>query len=420
MKHSGLAIFGAACLATTSFLFAQETRTITLTVDEVTQPSLAVSADGNTLYFAILGDLVALPTSGGEARQLTSGPAYDTWPSPSHDGETLYFLSDQAIGRTELHRLHLQSGRIERLTDLALGLDQLSVDDANNRFAAVAMDAGRRPIFRALPDGTESVLDRVPPRLSRPSYLADGRAVALERNSRSGSFQATDGGPPEIIYQPQGARLLEWGAIDPTGSYAAVMESGDWTNAEPDYEEILVVALETNEVLLRKRIGPARGEPSRAFHPAFTEDKVFLPLDGGIAVFDLKARTLEPLSWQAKLEVLLPLRNDHPLSDPGIADSPVSLKTIGEVRPSPDGEKVVFAAAGDLFLQGYGSPARLLTVGPTYDSMPVFDADGKRIWFARDGMLHTIPVSGGRRRTWGSRSGRSLPTTSPWTSKPSI
>ena len=62
MKHSGLAIFGAACLATTSLLSAQEIRTITLTVDEVTQPSLAVSADGKTLYFAILGDLVALPT----------------------------------------------------------------------------------------------------------------------------------------------------------------------------------------------------------------------------------------------------------------------------------------------------------------------------------------------------------------------
>jgi hypothetical protein len=44
-----------------------------LEISEVTEPALAPV--GSTLYFSLLGDLVAVPSSGGEARHPTSGPS---------------------------------------------------------------------------------------------------------------------------------------------------------------------------------------------------------------------------------------------------------------------------------------------------------------------------------------------------------
>ncbi|HKW41030.1 MAG TPA: amidohydrolase family protein [Gemmatimonadales bacterium] len=71
------------------------TRRIDFTISEGTWISLDVSPDGRTIVFELLGDLYALPITGGEAKRLTSGPAYDTQPRYSPDGTKLVFLSDR-------------------------------------------------------------------------------------------------------------------------------------------------------------------------------------------------------------------------------------------------------------------------------------------------------------------------------------
>ena len=76
----------------------------TLELNEVTQPSLAVSIDGELLYFAVLGDLVSIPATGGEATVLTEGPAHDHQPLLDPDGLGLEFLSYRN-GREAVFRL---------------------------------------------------------------------------------------------------------------------------------------------------------------------------------------------------------------------------------------------------------------------------------------------------------------------------
>ncbi len=57
--------------------------------------SPALSPDGKTLVFSWQGDLWITPSSGGEARLLTSHSGYDGEPAFSPDGKQLAFISDR-------------------------------------------------------------------------------------------------------------------------------------------------------------------------------------------------------------------------------------------------------------------------------------------------------------------------------------
>ena len=65
-------------------------RNVSFDTDEGTWMSVAVSPDGQTLAFDLLGDIYTLPAQGGTARQITAGMAYDSQPafSPEDPAET--------------------------------------------------------------------------------------------------------------------------------------------------------------------------------------------------------------------------------------------------------------------------------------------------------------------------------------------
>lgn len=71
------------------------TRSIDFSTTEGTWISLDLSPDGKTIVFELLGDLYTLPASGGAAKPLMTGMAYDSQPRYSPDGRKLVFLSDR-------------------------------------------------------------------------------------------------------------------------------------------------------------------------------------------------------------------------------------------------------------------------------------------------------------------------------------
>lgn len=71
------------------------TRPLKFTTSEGTWISLDLSPDGTTLVFELLGDLYTLPVTGGAAKRITSGQAYDMQPNFSPDGKQLVFVSDR-------------------------------------------------------------------------------------------------------------------------------------------------------------------------------------------------------------------------------------------------------------------------------------------------------------------------------------
>lgn len=75
----------------------------------------AISPDGKTVAFSYRGDIFTVPASGGEARQLTTSPAYDTRPVWSPDSKSIAFASDRE-GSLDIFVIPAGGGRARRVT----------------------------------------------------------------------------------------------------------------------------------------------------------------------------------------------------------------------------------------------------------------------------------------------------------------
>ena len=76
----------------------------------------AISPDGSTVAFVYQGDIWLVPSTGGNALQLTTNPAHDTEPVWSPDGKYVIFASYRE-GQKDLWAISTEGGRPKRLTD---------------------------------------------------------------------------------------------------------------------------------------------------------------------------------------------------------------------------------------------------------------------------------------------------------------
>ena len=88
---------GAISSASAQNVETPPTRSLRISTKEVTDPDVVVSSDGRWLIFTALGHLFQLSTTGGVAKQLTSGPYYDSAPAISPDGTRVAFISDRKV-----------------------------------------------------------------------------------------------------------------------------------------------------------------------------------------------------------------------------------------------------------------------------------------------------------------------------------
>jgi Tol biopolymer transport system component len=101
-------------LGNTASSFSQElpikpARTVSFTTDEGSYMNADVSPDGKTLVFDLLGDLYTVPSTGGEAKQLTHGIALHLRPVWSPNGKKMAYISDIS-GGLRLNVMDLSDG----------------------------------------------------------------------------------------------------------------------------------------------------------------------------------------------------------------------------------------------------------------------------------------------------------------------
>ncbi len=75
----------------------------------------SISPDGNKIAFCYKGDIYVVPSSGGQAVQLTSQSSYESMPVWSPDGTTLAFASDRK-GNNDIYVMPSTGGQPKQLT----------------------------------------------------------------------------------------------------------------------------------------------------------------------------------------------------------------------------------------------------------------------------------------------------------------
>jgi dipeptidyl aminopeptidase/acylaminoacyl peptidase len=89
-------------------------RTVVFEAHEGTLMSLAISPDGQSIAFDLLGAIYELPIAGGSARRLTSGRSWNLFPRYSPDGRSIAFSSDRN-GSYDVWVMNREGGALERL-----------------------------------------------------------------------------------------------------------------------------------------------------------------------------------------------------------------------------------------------------------------------------------------------------------------
>jgi len=175
-------------------------RTIEFETTEVTAADVTVSPDGEWLIFTMLGHLFRLPVEGGEAKQLTFGPYYDTDPVFSPDGTRVAFVSDRDASEGNIFVLELATGQITQLTHEPWAARPTWTPD------------GQAIVYLSLVRGVPGVQP-----MPRFSFSAPDTVPALVRRVPLGGAEPeTLKAPPQVIgsvfYLPDGR--LAWAEID--------------------------------------------------------------------------------------------------------------------------------------------------------------------------------------------------------------
>ncbi len=362
-------------------------RTIEIETTEVTSPDVAVSPDGSMLVFSLLGQLFSLPTVGGTAIQLTSGPFYHYDPSFAPDGRQLAFVSDRDGSEGNVFTMDLETGEITQLThERWVGRPAWSPD-------------GRSLVYLSYAEG---------------SRACQGEARAHELDLESNSVRVLGSevqNVRSVFYTTEGQ--VGWSVVEGANLHEAT--SGIVLRMDDGSTEEVASIIGAADRVVRKPTGHgfyARRErpwTTRADILHVSEDGAVSTVAGvsrrycyyrlpqfavapdGLSLFieDLgklwRVSTADGERDEIPFQATVRLEITEPTSVPRIAlPRTYATQTISSPRLTPDGSAVVFGALGFLWKQPLaGGPAKRLTEDRALERGAAISPDGGRLAYLR-------------------------------------
>ena len=347
------------------------------------------ATDGTSVVFSYAGQLYTAPLAGGTARRLTDGPGYAIFPRFSADGSQLAFTG-QYDGNTEVYVMPATGGVPKRLTTSAtLERDDLADRMGPNNIVMTWRNTAPEVVFRSRWRSFNPFIGElysvgldgdVPAQLPVPrggfiSFAPDDKRFAYNRifrefrtwkQYRGGMaddvwiFDPATGATENITNHPAQDILPMWA---PNGKIYFVSERTPRANRF-SYD---LATKQTRQVT------------------EFTDYDVKFPSIGkGSIVFEQAGRIWKlDLATERTQAIAISVREDLPSLRPGIQN--VS-KFVNSVRPSPDGQRAVVVARGDVFtLPAKEGPVRNLTqTSGVHDRGASWSPDGRWIAFISD------------------------------------
>ena len=389
--------------------------------------SVDVSPDGREVVFDLLGDIYVMPISGGEARAIATGVAWDMQPRYSPNGRWIAFTSDRGGGDNIwiMNRDGTGAKQVTKETFRLLNQPTWSPDSeyivARKHFTSTrSLGAGEMWMYhRAAGDGVQLTKKRTDQKDSgEPAFSPDGRYLYFSDDSTPGSTFEYNKDPNSQIYVIQRldrekGELEEFvtgpgGSIRPTPSpdgkslafirrvrdktvlhvldLATGRETPVWDGLDRDMQETWAV----------HGVYPAM---------AWTPDNrsVVLWAGGKIVRVDVAAKQARDIPFRVRGERTVQDAVRFPVA---VAPDQFDVKMLRWAEVSPAGDRVVFQALGHLWVRDMAAgsrPRRLTSQTDHFEHYPAWSRDGRSIvyttWSDKDfGAIRVIPAAGGASR----------------------
>ena len=399
--------------------------------------SLDVSPDGKELAFDLLGDLYTIPISGGEARPLTSGVAWDMQPRYSPNGRWIAFTSDRGGGDniwvmdrdgTNPHAVTKEAFRT--LNQPAWSPDSQFIVARKHFTNTRSLGAGEMWLYhRSGGDGVQLTKKRTDEKdTNEPAFSPDGRYLYFSDDATAGERFQYSKDPNKQIYVIQRldqktGEVSEYingpgGSIRPTPSHdgksVAFIRRVRYKSTL--YIMDIASGLETpiHDGLDRDMMETWAVQgvyPAMAWTP---DDKQIVFWAGGkLRKIDVASKAVSDIPFHVSGTRRVEDAVRFPVE---VAPKDFKVKLLRWTQVSPKGDKVVFQALGKLWIKDMAgaAPAHRLTKQVADDEYyPAWSRDGKSIVYATwndqtFGQVRVISAAGGEGRVVTTQPGHYL------------
>ncbi|MGL4899564.1 MAG: TolB family protein, partial [Shewanella sp.] len=378
---------------------------VNIAVNQGTWMNLSASPDGKYLVFDLLGDIYQIPVSGGDAKPLAQGIAWQMQPVYSPDGKYIAFTSD-ADGGDNIWIMNADGSNPRTVTSETFRLlnspawspDSQYIVGRKHFTASRSLGAGEVWLYHVA--GGEGVKLTERPNdekdLGEPAYSPDGRYIYFSQDDTPGktfhySKDSVNGIYKIKRYDTQTGNidiLIEGtgGAIRPTpspdGTKLAYIKRDDFQSS------LYLLDLKSGDTTKLYGELDRDMQETWAIHGvyptmAWTQDNqdIFFWAKGKINRLNVANKTLSniPFTVKTTLEVQPAVRFKQDI-DKDVFD----VKMLRMAQVSPDGSKVAFEALGKIWLKSLpdGKMSRLTELGNDIGELyPQWSRDGKNIVF---------------------------------------
>lgn len=384
-------------------------RTISFSTNEGTWISLDVSPDGKQIIFDMMGDIYSISISGGKAKKLTQGMAYEVHPKFSPDGKSIVFISDKS-GSDNIWTMDLASEEMKQVTE----------DSNQNFFSAdwspdgdyIVGAKGRRNIKLYLyhkDGGSGAQLIKEPANLKTidPAFSPDGKTIYFSRRTggwnynaqlpqyQIGSYDMEDASTAVVtsrygsaftpVLSPDGKWMVYGSRFETeTGLIARNLITGD--------EEWMAYPVQRDD---QESIATLGVLPAMSFTPDSKE--LIASYGGKIYRISMEGKKAIEIPFEVDLNIALgpEVTFKYPIDD----NAEAQVTQIRDAVPSPDGKQIAFTALNRLYVMDFpkGKPRRLTNHDFT-EAHPSWSPDGKNIvfttWETEEGHLYKVGVNG--------------------------
>ena len=379
--------------------FKGTTKNFSITTNEGTWMNLDVSPDGKEIVFDMLGDIYVMPITGGTAKLLSGGIAYEVQPRFSPNGKYISFTSDKS-GADNIWIMDRQGGNKKQITKETFRLLNNATWMPNSDYLIArkhftgsrSLGAGEMWMYSIYGgDGVQLTKRKNDQQdAGEPNVSPDGKYLYFSEDVSPGPFFQYSKDPNGLIYAIRqldltNGKLTNFIAqsggsvrpqVSPDGNFIAYVKRVRLKSA------LYIQNLKTGEEYpLYDDLTKDQQETWAIFgvYPnfAWTPDskKIVFYAKGKIKQIELSNLYVSDIPFEvtSNQTVQEALHFEQQVYAPEF-----TAKMIRQLATSPDGKMVVFNAAGYLYKKEMpsGAPERL-TNGLDFEFEPKFSPDGK-------------------------------------------